>query len=92
MPIHPPGTIENSLPEEKCIGPVDPLTLPNEAMEVTPDQKRVDEARANMPKLGAMINLYDFEVSFCKGTFSLTMRHRPDNLVGRRMGRNGGLA
>jgi L-lactate dehydrogenase (cytochrome) len=63
MPIHPPGTIENSLDPSKSLGAIDPLTLPTKAKELTPDQKRVEEARKNLPSLGSMINLNDFEVS-----------------------------
>jgi L-lactate dehydrogenase (cytochrome) len=74
MPIHPPGTIQNSLDPSKCLGPIDPLTLPTKAKELTPDQKRVEEARKNLPPLGSMINLNDFEVSFLLARPSLALQ------------------
>lgn len=63
-PIHPKGIIERTLPLECFIGFVDPATLPDDADIQTEDELRVEYARRNMPLLGAMVNLHDFEVSF----------------------------
>jgi L-lactate dehydrogenase (cytochrome) len=62
-PIHPKGIIERTLKPEAFIGFVDPSTLPDDAeLELTEDEQRVEEARASMPPLEAMVNLHDFEV------------------------------
>ncbi|TIC33521.1 hypothetical protein E3Q02_03491 [Wallemia mellicola] len=60
-PIHPKGTIENNLPPECHLGAVDPTTLPDIQEEESDEQRRVRTARENIPPLGAMVSLEDFE-------------------------------
>lgn len=54
-PIHPPGTLEDSLPAEAKLGSFDMSTLP--AMEKSPAQEDKDE----VPPLDEMLNLDDIE-------------------------------
>ncbi|KAI5124988.1 hypothetical protein M0805_007413 [Coniferiporia weirii] len=58
VPIHPPGTL-SSLPPEAHIGPVDPITLPNEATEQTEEEIRIANARAALPPPEAALNIHD---------------------------------
>lgn len=67
MPIHPPGTLA-SLPPEAHIGPIDPATLPKDAHEQTEEEKRIAEARANLPPPEAALNLHDIAVSIYQNT------------------------
>ena len=60
-PIHPKGTIENNLPPECHLGPIDPTTLPEIKDSENSEQRRVREARENLPPIGAMVSLKDFE-------------------------------
>lgn len=59
-PIHPPGTLENNLAPEAFIGPIDPTTVPDLGpKQLTADEKRMRNAREDMPPLDAIINLTD---------------------------------
>lgn len=56
-PIHPPGTLENNLPPEAFIGPIDPTTVPETGPKpLTADEKRVRNAREEMPSLDSIVN------------------------------------
>lgn len=61
VPIHPPNVLSH-LPPEAHIGPVDPETLPKEALEETEEERRIAEARSQLPDPSAALNLYDIEV------------------------------
>ncbi|PNS20457.1 Cytochrome b2, mitochondrial [Sphaceloma murrayae] len=62
-PIHPPGTLEESLPAEAKLGSFDTSTLP--AMEKSPvEQGEVDEE--GIPPLEDMLNLDDIEAAATK--------------------------
>nr|ODN85609.1 L-lactate dehydrogenase (cytochrome) [Cryptococcus depauperatus CBS 7841] len=56
-PIHPPGTIENGLDPEACIGTVDPATLPEMV-----DKKKLDGERTRVD-LAEIIGLPDFDAA-----------------------------
>ena len=58
MPIHPPGTIENGLDPEKCLGNVDPLTMPK---VVSPVVKGGKEEERKI-ELSEIIGIPDFDV------------------------------
>jgi len=63
-PIHPPGTLEENLPKEKCLGKVDPSSVPKEAKkEQSQQDKQIARAKDEIPPLEMCLNLYDFEVS-----------------------------
>ncbi|KAN0064029.1 hypothetical protein ACQY0O_003635 [Thecaphora frezii] len=59
-PIHPPGTLEENLPKEKCLGPVDAATIPKDEPQVQAVAKNVDNG--GIPPLDQCLNLFDFEV------------------------------
>ena len=63
-PIHPPGTLEENLPKEKCLGQVDPKTLEGDVAKVastkSSDKPAMDKNA--VPPLDMCLNLYDFEV------------------------------
>jgi len=64
-PIHAPGMLEETLPPEKCLGPVDPATV-----ERAEEEKEVKlEDFQGIPPIHQVINIDDFEVrslkSFC---------------------------
>ena len=61
VPIHPPGTL-SMLPPEAHLGPVDPDTLPKDAVEQTEEEKRIAKARANLPPPEAALNINDIAV------------------------------
>jgi L-lactate dehydrogenase (cytochrome) len=62
-PLHPPGVLEENLRPDQCLGPVDPTTVKSKAPRpLTEDERRIRNAREQMPPLDAMINLYDFEI------------------------------
>jgi Cytochrome b5-like Heme/Steroid binding domain len=63
-PIHPAGILQDTLPRHCKLGSVDPATMPAISAEESEEDERVRKARANMPLLGAMVDLNDFEVSF----------------------------
>ena len=58
-PIHPPGTIESTLPKEKHLGDVDMSTVAK--AEAAEQPKPV--AAGAITKLGECLNLEDIEVS-----------------------------
>lgn len=63
-PIHPPGTLEENLPKEKCLGEVDPATMKAEAKkEESAEDKQIARNKDELPPLDLCLNLYDFEVS-----------------------------
>ncbi|KIW37892.1 uncharacterized protein PV06_09874 [Exophiala oligosperma] len=62
-PIHPPGTLEENLPESAKIGPIDPQTLPEPvkaATDVGPEPSPSDEIE--LP-LAALLNLDEIEAA-----------------------------
>ena len=61
VPIHPPNILSH-LPPEAHLGPVDPATLPADALEATEEELRIAQARAEMPGPAAALNLQDVEV------------------------------
>jgi L-lactate dehydrogenase (cytochrome) len=62
MPLHPPHTLEDNLRPDQILGPVDPTTVqPRGPRVLTEDEKRVRNAREDMPPVDAMLNLDDFE-------------------------------
>ncbi|KAK6224090.1 hypothetical protein LQW54_000237 [Pestalotiopsis sp. IQ-011] len=59
--LHPPDAID-TLPPDMLLGPVDPTTMPApEEKEVTEDELRREEARAEMPEAHNLFLLQDFE-------------------------------
>lgn len=62
MPIHPPGTIENGLDEEACMGLVDPMTLPEVAAPAVKEDK--GERKIDISEI---IGIPDFDVSGSDG-------------------------
>lgn len=58
MPIHPPGTIENGLDPEKCLGNVDPLTMPKAVSPAVSGEKK-EERKI---ELSEIIGIPDFDV------------------------------
>ncbi|PWN97576.1 putative CYB2-L-lactate dehydrogenase [Tilletiopsis washingtonensis] len=62
-PIHPPGTLEENLPKDKCLGEVDPATMKAEAKkEESQEEKQIARNKDELPPLDLCLNLYDFEV------------------------------
>ncbi|PWN42473.1 putative CYB2-L-lactate dehydrogenase [Ceraceosorus guamensis] len=61
-PIHPPGTLEENLPKEKCLGKVDMSTVKKEEKKESAEDKQVAKAKDELPPLELCLNLYDFEV------------------------------
>lgn len=61
-PIHPPGTLEENLPPQKCLGPVDMSTVIKEKKELSEEDKQIAKNKENIPPLEMCLNLYDFEV------------------------------
>lgn len=60
-PIHPPTALEENLPTERRLGPIDPATV------VTAENKPAEPARAardtnEKPPLSSIVSLLDFEV------------------------------
>lgn len=58
--LHPKGTLERSLPPEKAIGRIDPSSRPAVA-DTGEDEDELDERRAQLPPLHAVVNLRSFE-------------------------------
>ncbi|WYZ39579.1 hypothetical protein EsH8_III_001493 [Colletotrichum jinshuiense] len=56
--IHNPDLIAETLSPDRCLGPVDPATLPS-PQEAPPS--KAEEGKARYPPLGAIINADDFE-------------------------------
>jgi L-lactate dehydrogenase (cytochrome) len=61
-PIHPPGTLEDNLPKEKCLGKVDMSTVQKEEKQESAEDKQIAKNKQNIPALEQCLNLYDFEV------------------------------
>ncbi|CCF54891.1 hypothetical protein NDA11_003540 [Ustilago hordei] len=63
-PIHPPGTLEENLAKEKCLGPVDPSTITKEIKNESDPAKQLAKQKDHgaIPPLSQCLNLYDFEV------------------------------
>jgi isopentenyl diphosphate isomerase/L-lactate dehydrogenase-like FMN-dependent dehydrogenase len=63
-PIHPPGTLEENLPKEKNLGPIDPTTLP----EPVQSAKNVGpEPDSDIPlPMSALLNLDEIEAAATK--------------------------
>ena len=55
-PVHPPGTLEDHLPPEANLGPIDPDTLPKD--EAVQEEARVEEGP---PPLETLLNLDEIE-------------------------------
>ena len=55
-PIHPPGTLEEYLPPEANLGPIDPDTLPKD--EASEEEKHLDDS---LPPLESLLNLDEIE-------------------------------
>ncbi|TKA55417.1 hypothetical protein B0A53_02341 [Rhodotorula sp. CCFEE 5036] len=60
-PIHPPGTLEQYLPKEKHLGPVDLSGLKIVAKEETSEEKARKQRVQDKPPLDECLSLYDFE-------------------------------
>ncbi|GAA5921880.1 hypothetical protein JCM1841_000961 [Sporobolomyces salmonicolor] len=60
-PIHPPGTLEQYLPKEKHLGPVDLSGMKIVAKEETQEEKDRKQRVANKPSMDECLSLYDFE-------------------------------
>ena len=61
-PIHPPGTLEQYLPKEKHLGPVDMSSVVAVVQAVTPEEQERQKRIAERPSLDECLSLYDFEV------------------------------
>src|SRR5271154_1379234 len=59
-PIHAPGILEETLPPEKCLGPVDPATV-QRTEEEEKEQKPLE--LHEIPPIHQVVNIEDFEVS-----------------------------
>lgn len=59
-PIHPPGTLEENLAPEKCLGEVDSSTIQKKE-ELKKSEKQVAKP-GSIPPLDQCLNLYDFEI------------------------------
>ncbi|GAA5850055.1 hypothetical protein JCM8547_000998 [Rhodosporidiobolus lusitaniae] len=60
-PIHPPGTLEQYLPKERHLGPVDLSGLQIVAKEETQEEKDRKEREKNKPSIYECLSLYDLE-------------------------------
>ena len=63
-PIHPPGTLEENLPESARIGPVDPTSLP-EPVKAATEVGPAPDAEKELP-LAALLNLDEVEAAATK--------------------------
>lgn len=61
-PIHPPGTLEQYLPKDKHLGPVDLSGLEIKPKEETQEEKDRKKRVAEKPPIDECLSLYDFEV------------------------------
>ena len=59
--VHSPGLI-SSLPPKSRVGPVDPLTLPEQTTGMTEEEMRMTSVRAALPPPSVALNLRDIEV------------------------------
>ena len=60
-PIHPPGTLEESLKPEQCLGTVDPSTLPQSDSSLSQNPQPKDEEEEGITSLDECLNLDDVE-------------------------------
>ncbi|BGP52935.1 hypothetical protein JCM8202_004016 [Rhodotorula sphaerocarpa] len=60
-PIHPPGTLEQYLPKEKHLGPVDLTGMEIKPKEETSEEKARKQRAEEKPPLDECLSLYDFE-------------------------------
>ncbi|GAA6060227.1 hypothetical protein JCM10212_002306 [Sporobolomyces blumeae] len=60
-PIHPPGTLEQYLPKDKHLGPVDMTGMKIVVKEETEEEKERKKRVANKPPISECLSLYDFE-------------------------------
>ncbi|KAF7503793.1 hypothetical protein GJ744_003285 [Endocarpon pusillum] len=63
-PIHPPGTLEESLPEKARLGPIDPTTLP-EPVQSAKDVGPEPDSVASAP-MSSLLNLDEIEAAATK--------------------------
>lgn len=61
-PIHPPGTLEQYLPKDKHLGPVDLSGLEIVAKQETQEEKDRKKRAEEKPPMDECLSLYDFEV------------------------------
>jgi L-lactate dehydrogenase (cytochrome) len=61
-PVHPPTAIEDNLEKSQMLGPVDPKTIKVEQRELTDAERRRRDALANLPPVGTVLSLDEFEV------------------------------
>ena len=57
-PIHAPGILEETLPPEKCLGPVDPATVER----VEEEEEGAPKDIQGIPPIHQVINIDDFAV------------------------------
>jgi L-lactate dehydrogenase (cytochrome) len=50
------------LDPDSHLGPIDPETVPKSVSEMTEEEKRIQEARKQLPPPEAALNLHDIEV------------------------------
>ncbi|KAM0793507.1 hypothetical protein ACM66B_000946 [Microbotryomycetes sp. NB124-2] len=60
-PIHPPGTLEQYLPKDKHLGPVDMTGMQAEVVEESQEEKERQERIKNKPPIDQCLSLYDIE-------------------------------
>ncbi|KAK4057702.1 hypothetical protein OIO90_001350 [Microbotryomycetes sp. JL221] len=60
-PIHPPGTLEQYLPKDKHLGPVDMTGMEAEVVEESQEEKERQERIKNKPPIDQCLSLYDIE-------------------------------
>ncbi|PWN48152.1 hypothetical protein IE53DRAFT_319940, partial [Violaceomyces palustris] len=61
-PVHPPNAIQDNLDPSACIGAIDPSTIKHvQAAEESAGERKRREARENLPPLGTILCLDDFE-------------------------------
>lgn len=63
-PVHPPGTLEENLAPEKCLGPIDPKTLPQPVKAATKVGPEADDSKP-VP-LANLLNLDEIEAAGTK--------------------------
>jgi L-lactate dehydrogenase (cytochrome) len=60
MPLHPPGTLESGIDQDKMIGLVDPTTV--KEVEMSPEEAHSEGKERGTVPLGQIIGLPDFAV------------------------------
>lgn len=61
-PIHPPTALEDNIPTERRLGPVDPATITPKEQQVIRSATPVQTTGDELPSLSTIISLHDFEV------------------------------